>query len=176
MDFTVYEIKKGFGVYRCTMPCGPILLYIWGGGGGGGAGVPWYLIFDFLGDLISDNWFFGESDVWYLIFLIQISDFCERVISDIWFFGGSYIWYLIFRGSNIWYLISDRVPSPPYIGVPWSVGKKFCITCKLWHLILQAWQKNSFCCPKQESSPIPAIFFVWKRTMQNSISEMMYWV
>ena len=43
------------------------------GGGGGGTGVPWYLIFDFLGGVISDIWFF--SGVWYLI-----SDFLARYL------------------------------------------------------------------------------------------------
>ena len=34
-------------------------------GGGGGTGVPWYLIFDFLGGVISDIWF--SLGIWYLI-------------------------------------------------------------------------------------------------------------
>ena len=90
------------------------------GGGGGGTGVPWYLIFDFLGGVISDNWFF-----WGLI-----SDFLKSYIwflrtCDIWFFGGYDIWYLIFRGSNIWYMITFHPPPPPtdachYI-ILWSV-------------------------------------------------------
>ena len=55
---------------------------IWGGGvergwNGGGTGVPYYLIFDFLGSLISDVLiFFGDL---ISVFLNQISDFCERV-------------------------------------------------------------------------------------------------
>ena len=69
--------------------------------GGGGTGVPWYLIFDFLG-------------VWYLIsdFLSQISNFVRT--RDIWYLtlggggwggGGGGIWYLFFLGgliSDIW--------------------------------------------------------------------------
>ena len=59
-------------------------------GGGGGTGVPWYLIFDFLGCVISDIWFFWG--VRYLIF-----DFLG-------------VWYLIFYflGGKI----SDLVASP----------------------------------------------------------------
>ena len=61
----------------------------------GGGGVPWYLIFDFSGGVISDNWF-----SWCLIFDIW---YCWP---DIWFLRTRDIWYLIFFwGSDIWYLV-----------------------------------------------------------------------
>ena len=73
------------------------------GGGGGGTGVPWYLIFDFLG-VISDIWFlfgvkyliFDFLGVWYLIFLGGLI-FVLGLISDIWLRSSSTLYVV-----NMW--------------------------------------------------------------------------
>ena len=78
---------------------------------GGGTGVPRYLIFDFLGCVISDIWLFLGG-----------------LISDIWFL----------RGSNIWYLITFHAPHRWIItGSSWNVNKLIYKTqvekCCCWH-------------------------------------------
>ena len=69
---------------NCMGAACPSICHIAIGGGGGGTGVPWYLIIDFFG---SDICFFMPD-----IFL-RMRD-TDRSISDIWFFGWSDIWFL----------------------------------------------------------------------------------
>ena len=66
--------------------------------------VPWYMIFDFLGGVISDNWFVLGSDIWFF----------KR---DIWFFVNASYLIFDFLGGLISYRVPPPTPPPPIMYV-----------------------------------------------------------